>query len=123
MALRAEQVSLRYGDGDSLTYALQKVSISFPDKGFFGIMGPSGSGKSSLLYLLSGLKQPTSGDVFYNGKAVSQLPERERIRIRREHFGFVFQQPFLLNYLTARENVLVAAPRTMPRQSTMSTTY
>ena len=109
MSLRTEKVSLSYGDGDRLTYAVQEVSAAFPERGFYGIMGPSGSGKSSLLYLLSGLKQPTSGDVFYGDRALSALSDIERVRTRREQFGFVFQQPFLLNYLTARENVLVAA--------------
>lgn len=109
MSLRTENVSLSYGDGDQITYALRNVSVSFPERGFFGIMGPSGSGKSSLLYLLSGLKRPTSGDVFYRSKAFSQMSDSQQVRLRRECFGFVFQQPFLLNYLTARENVLVAA--------------
>ncbi len=109
MSLSANQVSLSYGDGDTLTYAVRDVSVAFEKKGFFGIMGPSGSGKSSLLYLLSGLKLPSSGEVLYGDRRLSHLPEKERVRIRRKDFGFVFQQPFLLNYLTARENVLVAA--------------
>jgi putative ABC transport system ATP-binding protein len=109
MSLHTENVSLSYGDGDQITYAVRDITVSFPVRGFFGIMGPSGSGKSSLLYLLSGLKQPTGGDVFYDGKPLSRLIETERVRVRRERFGFVFQQPFLLNYLTARENVMVAS--------------
>jgi len=110
MSLRTEGVSLSYGDGDQITYAVREVSVAFPERGFYGIMGPSGSGKSSLLYLLSGLKQPTAGDVFYGAQRLTGLNAPERARMRRERFGFVFQQPFLLNYLTARENILVAAP-------------
>jgi putative ABC transport system ATP-binding protein len=109
MNLRTENVSLSYGDGDTLTYAVQDVTLAFPERGFFGIMGPSGSGKSSLLYLLSGLKTQTAGEVYYRGVSLSARSEKERARLRRERFGFVFQQPFLLNYLTARENVLLAA--------------
>lgn len=109
MSIRSEKVSLQYGDGDSETYAVRDVSVSFPETGFFGIMGPSGSGKSSLLYLLSGLKLPSTGEVFYRESSLSHAQEAQRVRIRRDHFGFVFQQPFLLNYLTARENLLVAA--------------
>jgi putative ABC transport system ATP-binding protein len=109
MSLTASNVSLSYGDGDQITYAVHDITVSFPERGFFGIMGPSGSGKSSLLYLLSGLKQPTGGEVAYDGRPLSSLAEAERVRVRRERFGFVFQQPFLLNYLTARENVMVAA--------------
>ena len=74
-------------------------------------MGPSGSGKSSLLYLLSGLKQPSSGEIFYEGRSLTRMKEAARVQVRREKFGFVFQQPFLLNYLTARENILVAADK------------
>ena len=109
MSLSAANVSLRYGDGDKTTYAVRDVSLEFPETGFHGIMGPSGSGKSSLLYLLSGLKLPTTGEVRYGTASVSGGAETERVRLRRERFGFVFQQPFLLNYLTARENILVAA--------------
>ncbi len=109
MSLSTSRVSLSYGDGDQTTYAVRDLTTSFPDRGFHGIMGPSGSGKSSLLYLLSGLKLPTEGEVFYASATLSRASEAERVRLRRERFGFVFQQPFLLNYLNARENVLVAA--------------
>lgn len=110
MSLHTNNVSLSYYDGDQTTYAVRDITVNFPRTGFFGIMGPSGSGKSSLLYLLSGLKQPTSGAVYYGDREISAMAESERVRIRRARFGFVFQQPFLLNYLTARENILVAAP-------------
>jgi putative ABC transport system ATP-binding protein len=73
-------------------------------------MGPSGSGKSSLLYLLSGLKPPTGGSIFLDDTPIGVLSDARRAQIRRERFGFVFQQPFLLNFLSARENVLAAAP-------------
>lgn len=109
MTLEADRLTLSYGDGDQTTYALRGITAEFPERGFFGIMGPSGSGKSSLLYLLSSLKRPTTGEVRYEGRSLSSQPEAERARLRRKRFGFVFQQPYLLNYLTARENVLTAA--------------
>jgi len=111
LGLRAHCMSLAYFDGDRTTYAVSGVSLGIPTRGFVGVMGPSGSGKSSLLYLLSGLKRPTEGDVEFGGVAYSRLDERALTQMRRERFGFVFQQPFLLNYLTARENVLIAAPK------------
>ncbi len=110
MSLRTTNVSLSYFDGDQTTYAVRDISIEVGARGFFGIMGPSGSGKSSLLYLMSGLKQPTTGDVVYAAKSLVAMSEKDRAGIRRKQFGFVFQQPFLLNYLTARENVAIAAP-------------
>ncbi len=107
--LKAESVTLSYTDGDRITNAVEDVSLEIPSRGFFGIMGPSGSGKSSLLYLMSGLKRPTNGQINVEGRPIGTLPESQRAQIRRERFGFVFQQPFLLNYLTARENILSAA--------------
>lgn len=109
-AIRACHVSLAYSDGDVTNYAVRDVSLEIPERGFFGIMGPSGSGKSSLLYLLSGLKQATAGEVLFRNRRYRPMSEREITQLRRECFGFVFQQPFLLNYLTALENVLAAAP-------------
>ena len=109
--LRADSVTLSYTDGDRITNAVEDVSLEIPSRGFIGIMGPSGSGKSSLLYLMSGLKRPTRGEVLVDGRPIGGLPESRRAQIRRERFGFVFQQPFLLNYLTARENVLTASPK------------
>jgi putative ABC transport system ATP-binding protein len=115
MGIRTENLCLKYGDGDQETYALRDVSLAFADRGFFGIMGPSGSGKSSLLYLMSGLKQPSSGQIYYKETSLSHTSEAERTTIRRKEFGFVFQQPFLLNYLTAKENILVAARQDDPQ--------
>ncbi len=111
MSLTANRVSLKYGDGDTETFAVREASLEIPDRGFYVIMGPSGSGKSSLLYLLSGLKLPSSGEVMYRGRSLSGSGEAARTQTRREQFGFVFQQPFLLNYLTAKENIMVAANR------------
>ena len=110
-ALCAREITLSYGDGDRITNAVDRVTLEIPERGFVGVMGPSGSGKSSLLYLLSGLKRPTHGEVQYKGTAYSILDERALTDLRRRRFGFVFQQPFLLNYLTGRENVLAAAPQ------------
>ena len=74
---------------------------------FLGILGPSGSGKSSLLYLLSGLKTPSHGRVTVDGRDLASMGDEARSRLRLREFGFVFQQPYLLGYLTAQENVLV----------------
>jgi putative ABC transport system ATP-binding protein len=68
-------------------------------------MGPSGCGKSTLLSLIGGLDIPTSGKVTVGGIEISRLAERERTRLRRERFGFVFQTNNLLPFLTASENV------------------
>lgn len=113
-SLTCRGVSLAYSDGDVTSYAVADVSLDLPRRGFVGVMGPSGSGKSSLLYLLSGLKRPSSGDVSFEGLSYRAQSDAALARLRRERFGFVFQQPFLLNYLTAMENVLVAAGSDSP---------
>ncbi len=69
------------------------------------IMGPSGCGKSTLLGLLAGLAVPTSGTVTIGGTVISSLPEKARIRFRRETLGMVYQADNLLPHLTVEENV------------------
>ncbi len=108
--LSTEGISLVYEDGARRTYALRDVSIQIPNRRFIGIMGPSGSGKSSLLYILSGLKRPTSGDVRIGDYRFGGHSDLDLIDLRRQRFGFVFQQPYLLVWQTAMENVLMGAP-------------
>jgi putative ABC transport system ATP-binding protein len=63
-----------------------------------------------VMYLLSGLRQATQGEIYFDGRAFGKMSSRERVALRRNEFGFVFQQHFLINYLTALENVMVASP-------------
>jgi putative ABC transport system ATP-binding protein len=110
--LACEGASLAYVDGTKrITYALRDVSVALAPGRFYGIMGPSGSGKSSLLYVLSGLKRTTSGTGRFGAFRYEDRMDSDIARLRRERFGFVFQQPFLLSYLTVIENVAIAAPR------------
>jgi len=74
---------------------------------FVAIMGASGSGKSTLLGLLAGLDNPTSGNVRWQGTAISYLPENELAQLRGRTIGFVFQSYQLIPTLTALENVLL----------------
>lgn len=108
--LQAENLTLTYQDGDTVVKAVQDVSLTIEDHQFIGILGPSGSGKSSLLYLLSGLRKPTQGEIYLDDRAYSKVSDAERVAFRRTEFGFVFQQHFLINYLTSLENVMVSAP-------------
>ena len=108
--LQGESLTLTYQDGDRTLDAVHEVSIAVEDHQFIGILGPSGSGKSSLLYLLSGLRRATEGEIYLDDRAYGKMSERERVALRRSEFGFVFQQHFLINYLTALENVMVASP-------------
>ncbi len=94
---------------DSKTYALKGVDLDLPDKGLIGIIGPSGSGKSTLMYCLSTLKVPTEGSIIYNDTEITQVTSSERERLRRKEFGFVFQKHYLVPYMSAIDNVKVAA--------------
>jgi putative ABC transport system ATP-binding protein len=107
--LQAEKLTLTYKDGERTLNAVEDVSFVAQDHQFIGILGPSGSGKSSLLYLLSGLRAPTKGEIYLDDRPYSKIPDRERAALRRSEFGFVFQHHFLINYLTALENVMVSA--------------
>ncbi len=107
--LRADGVSLVYRDHGREIRACDDVTLSVAPGEFLGILGPSGSGKSSLLYLLSGLKNPSLGRVAYEGREIARMPDGERSLLRLTKFGFVFQQPYLLGYVSALENVLAVA--------------
>ncbi len=108
--LEATNISLIYRNGESTTFAVNDASLTVNGGEFLGIVGPSGSGKSSLLYLLSGLKPLSAGRIRFEGRDYSDLRNGKLVALRRERFGFVFQQHFLINYLTVLENVMVAAP-------------
>lgn len=99
--LRAERLSKRYGE----TRALDDVSLEVALGTSTAIMGTSGSGKTTVLHVLAGILVPDSGSVQFDGVDVTTLPDRERTRLRRDRFGFVFQQGMLLPELTAIENV------------------
>ncbi len=108
--IRAVNVSLQYLDHGNAIHACRDINLEIQSGKFVGILGPSGSGKSSLLYLLSGLKTPTSGHIEIDGKDLASLEEKDRANLRLKRFGFVFQVPYLLGYLSALENVIVARP-------------
>jgi len=83
------------------------ISVAFQPASFTVITGPSGSGKSSLLYLLGLLDLPTTGEVFVDGAPTSRLDDAARTRMRLAAFGFVFQFHFLLPEFTVLDNVML----------------
>src|ERR1051325_10275149 len=103
--MEAKDVTKHYPQGARLVKALQGVSLRVEAGEFISIMGPSGSGKSTLMHLLGALDTPTSGHVFFHGKALHLMSDRELAALRRERIGFVFQFFNLLPTLKAVENV------------------
>ena len=91
--------------GGNQVQALSNVNFSVEPGEYVAIMGESGSGKTTLLNILAALDRPTAGEVFLNGKALSDIRERDLAAFRRSHLGFVFQSYNLLPNLTATENV------------------
>lgn len=89
------------------TTLVHDVSLAIGGNEFVAITGPSGSGKSSLLYLLGLLDLPTSGEVLINGRATVSMDEEERAFTRLSLLGFVFQFHFLLPELTVIDNVML----------------
>jgi lipoprotein-releasing system ATP-binding protein len=84
---------------------VQNVNLAIGPREFIAVTGPSGSGKSSLMYLLGLLDLPTEGDVFIRGRSTSDMTEEERARTRLVELGFVFQFHFLLAEFTLTDNV------------------
>jgi lipoprotein-releasing system ATP-binding protein len=92
-------------DGEVPTTLIDGIDMDVNGGEFLAITGPSGSGKSSLLYLLGLLDVPSAGEVTIDGRPTSKLDETARARLRLETLGFVFQFHFLLPEFSALENV------------------
>ncbi|WP_426301099.1 ABC transporter ATP-binding protein [Arthrobacter sp. R-11] len=100
-------VTLDYPDGSSAIKALDSVNLSANAGEFLSLVGPSGSGKSSLLAVAATLVTPTSGLVLIDGQDATALGAGERTALRRETVGIIFQQPNLLSSLTAVEQLVI----------------
>ncbi|WP_227983081.1 ABC transporter ATP-binding protein [Nocardia spumae] len=114
--LTLDDVCLTLGDGSSTVTALDHVELSVVPGEFVAIIGPSGSGKSSLLAAAGGLTSPDSGRVGIGGTDLGTLGTRARTRFRLRHIGFVFQSGNLLPALTAVDQLRLVARLTGSRR-------
>jgi putative ABC transport system ATP-binding protein len=105
--LELREVSKVYGTDAAQVNALRQVNLSVHSGELVAVMGPSGSGKSSLLTIAGSLEEPTSGQVLVNGTDLSRLSGNDQARLRRRLIGYVFQDFNLLAGFTALENVTV----------------
>ena len=104
-ALATESVVREFGEGESAVRAVDGISVSIAPGEFVALVGRSGSGKTTLLNLLAGLDRPSSGQVWFEGRELSVMAERDLVDLRRNHIGFVFQSFGLIPLLSAFENV------------------
>lgn len=104
LVLETKKLTKRFGT----VTALDHVDMEVGKGEWVSIMGPSGSGKTTMLNLLACLDTPTEGQYVLDGVDTSALSERERVVVRREKIGLVFQQFHLIPYLTALQNVMLA---------------
>ncbi|MFF0341685.1 ABC transporter ATP-binding protein [Kribbella sp. NPDC004875] len=123
MSLHLSDITLTYPDGDSRITALDHVTLDVPPGSLTAVVGPSGSGKSSLLAVAATLITPDSGTVTIDGTTTAGLTRGELADLRRHKIGIVFQQPNLLPSLTASEQLQVMAqidgrkPRSVARKA------
>ncbi|MCX5085982.1 ABC transporter ATP-binding protein [Streptomyces sp. NPDC001939] len=109
MSLDLDEITLTYPDGDGRITALDRVTLHVPAGTVTAVVGPSGSGKSSLLAVAATLVTPDSGTVTVGGTPTDSIGPAERAELRRRSLGIVFQQPNLLPSLTALEQLQVMA--------------
>lgn len=100
--------------GVNLTHAFEytlfeNINITLHNRESIAILGVSGCGKSTMLHILSTLLKPNSGEVFYNEREIYSLNSDERLKIRRNDFGIIFQSHYLFKGFSAYENIELAA--------------
>jgi putative ABC transport system ATP-binding protein len=116
--IRTRNLHRIFKDGNTEVHAVNDVSLDIQTGKMTAIIGRSGAGKTTLLNLISGLDTPTEGDVWINKVNLFKLSETDRLRMRRQHIGFIFQNFGLLPLLSAAENVGVPLRmRGVPRET------
>ena len=106
--IELQKVSKTYGSGDAKMFALREVNLSISRGEFVGVVGDSGSGKSTFLNMLGALDRPSCGEVFFNGKSLVGLKDRVLTKLRRHYISVIFQFYNLIPTLTALENIMVS---------------
>ena len=103
--IRVSGLCKKYGDID----ILKDIDFHIGKGEFTAIMGQSGCGKSTLLYCVSGMDQPTAGEVYFEGEKLSAFSEKEMERLRLERMGFIFQKANFLKNLSIEDNIVFPA--------------
>src|SRR5215210_6768876 len=103
--IELQHISKWHTQGGRHIFILKDISLSVKEGEFISIMGPSGSGKSSLLNIIGMLDEPSEGEYFFMGEAVHKLKEKHRSGLYKQYIGFVFQAYHLIDELTVYENI------------------
>lgn len=106
-----EDIVKAYNEGSEKQTVLKQVSVAIKEKEFVAVMGPSGSGKSSLMFALSGMDSIDSGKVIFEDRDLATLKDKDLSEIRRTKMGFIFQQPTMLKNLNLLDNILLPSMR------------
>lgn len=105
--IEMKAVTKDFLQGDNVIRALKETNFTAYAGELIAIVGPSGSGKSTFLTILGGLQKPTTGSVLLNGKPFSELPIKEKSKIRLENIGFILQASNLIPFLTVTEQMVL----------------
>ena len=103
--IKLQNIEKAYRHGPSQTFVLRRVSADIKQGDFVSIMGPSGAGKSTLLHILGMHDSAWTGEYWLFDDPVHQLGAKDRMRVQKQHVGFVFQSYHLLDNLTVYENI------------------
>lgn len=105
IVLETQKLKKEYG-GKGLTFtAIEDIDLKVYKGDFLGVMGPSGAGKTTLLNILSTIDRPTSGEIYYEGKNIGNMKNRELSIFRRNNIGFIFQDFNLLDSMSVEDNM------------------
>ena len=103
---KLDNINLNYHLNGNDIKVLKNINFEINKNERVAIIGESGSGKTSLLMLMSGLEEPTTGSIFFNNENFSKISEKKKTQIRKKKIGLVFQQFYLIPNYTALENVM-----------------
>jgi len=103
--LKVQNVYLSYTSGGNQVKVLQGINLDVNSSESISVMGESGSGKTSLIMLISGLERVSSGSIIFQDRDITKLSEDELAELRRKHIGIVFQSYYLIPNYSALENV------------------
>lgn len=107
IAIKTQDIVKDYISGDTTIRVLHGINLEIPRGELAMLVGPSGCGKTTLISILSGILNPTGGEVWVNGNNITHFDDYHKVIFRRKHIGFIFQQYNLLPSLTAAENAAI----------------